>query len=74
MTAAITATYLLRMFSQAFFGEFNDRWEHLRDITLAEKCGAAVLAGTILLMGLWPSPWVNRISTTIAETIPLVTL
>jgi len=25
-------------------------------------------------MGLWPSPWVNRISTTIAETIPLVTL
>ena len=74
LTAAITATYLLRMFSQAFFGEFNDRWEHLRDITLAEKCGAAVLAGTILLMGLWPSPWVNRISTTIAETIPLVTL
>ena len=74
LTAAITATYLLRMFSQAFFGEFNDRWEHLRDITLAEKCGAAVLAATILLMGLWPSPWVNRISTTIAETIPLVTL
>ena len=74
LTAAITATYLLRMFSQAFFGEFNERWEHLRDITLAEKCGAAVLAGTILLMGLWPSPWVNRISTTIAETIPLVTL
>ncbi len=74
LTAAITATYLLRMFSQAFFGEFNERWEHLRDITFAEKCGATVLAGTILLMGLWPSPWVNRISTTIAETIPLVTL
>jgi NADH-quinone oxidoreductase subunit M len=74
LTAGITATYLLRMFSQAFFGEFNTRWEHLHDITWAERAGAAVLAVTILFMGLWPSPWVNRISTTIAETIPGVTL
>ncbi|MBT5775340.1 MAG: NADH-quinone oxidoreductase subunit M [Dehalococcoidia bacterium] len=74
LTAGITATYLLRMFSQAFFGEFNTRWEHMRDITWAERAGAAVLAVTILFMGLWPSPWVNRISTTIAETIPGVTL
>ena len=74
LTAGITATYLLRMFSQAFFGEFNTRWEHLGDITWAERAGATVLAATILLMGLWPSPWVSRISTTIAETIPGVTL
>jgi NADH:ubiquinone oxidoreductase subunit 4 (subunit M) len=62
------------MFAQAFFGEFNTRWEHLSDITWAERAGATVLAVTILFMGLWPSPWVNRISTTIAETIPGVTL
>jgi NADH-quinone oxidoreductase subunit M len=74
LTAGITATYLLRMFAQAFFGEFNPRWSHLGDITMAERAGAAVLAATILFMGLWPSPWVNRISTTIAETIPGVTL
>jgi NADH-quinone oxidoreductase subunit M len=74
LTAGITATYLLRMFSQAFFGEFNTRWSHLSDITWAERAGAAVLAITILFMGLWPSPWVDRISTTIAETIPGVTL
>lgn len=74
LTAGITATYLLRMFSQAFFGEFDTRWSHLGDITWAERAGAAVLAITILFMGLWPSPWVNRISTTIAETIPGVTL
>lgn len=74
LTAGITATYLLRMFSQAFFGEFNTRWSHLGDITWAERAGATVLALTILFMGLWPSPWVDRISTTIAETIPGVTL
>jgi NADH-quinone oxidoreductase subunit M len=74
LTAAITATYLLRMFAQAFFGEFNPRWSGLREITYAERAGATVLAGTILFLGLWPSPWVDRISSTIATTIPGVTL
>jgi NADH-quinone oxidoreductase subunit M len=74
LTAAITATYLLRMFSQAFFGELTPRWRDLKEITYAERAGATVLAGTILFLGLWPSPWVDRISTTIANTIPGVTL
>ena len=74
LTAAITATYLLRMFSQAFFGEFDTKWSGLKEITYAERAGATVLAGTILFLGLWPSPWVDRISTTIATTIPGITL
>jgi len=47
LTAGITATYLLRMFSQVFFGESNTRWEHLTEITWAERAGATVLALTI---------------------------
>ena len=41
---------------------------------VAEKAGAAVLALAILTLGIWPSPWVDRISNTIASTIPGVTL
>ena len=74
LTAAITATYLLRMFAQAFHGEPDQRWSGLADITKAERAGAAVLAGSILFLGLWPSPWVDRIAATIAATIPGVTL
>jgi NADH-quinone oxidoreductase subunit M len=37
LTAAITATYLLRMFSQTFFGPLNPRWSGLREITWAER-------------------------------------
>ena len=74
LTAAITATYLLRMFAQTFFGEPDQRWSGLADITMAERAGAALLAGSILFLGLWPSPWVDRISATIAATIPGVTL
>jgi NADH-quinone oxidoreductase subunit M len=33
LTAAITTTYLLRMLSQAFFGEMNPRWTGLKEIT-----------------------------------------
>jgi NADH-quinone oxidoreductase subunit M len=74
LTAAITATYLLRMAGQMFFGEFNTRWSSLRDITWAERAGATVLVISMLAMGLWPSPWVNRIATTLAQTIPGVSL
>ncbi len=74
LTAAITATYLLRMFSQAFFGEFNPRWSGLREINYRERAGATVLALTILTMGIWPAPWIDRVSNAIALSIPGVTL
>jgi NADH-quinone oxidoreductase subunit M len=70
LTAAITATYLLRMFSSMFFGEFNTRWSGLREMTWAERAGGTVLALSILTLGLWPAPWVDRISSAVALTIP----
>jgi NADH-quinone oxidoreductase subunit M len=74
LTAAITLTYLTRMFAQAFFGEMNPRWADLKEITWAERAGATVLVASILTLGLWPSPWIDRISTTLAQTIPGVSM
>jgi NADH-quinone oxidoreductase subunit M len=67
LTAAITATYLLRGLAQAFFGELNPRWSHLKEITLMERAGATVLAVAILVLGLWPAPWIDRIAPSIIE-------
>jgi NADH-quinone oxidoreductase subunit M len=67
LTAAITATYLLRMLAQSFFGEMNPRWSGLREMTWAERSGAPVLGAAILLMGLWPAPWMDRISPSIIQ-------
>lgn len=67
LTAAITATYLLRMLSQAFFGEMNPRWTGLKEITWAERAGATVLALAILTLGIWPSPWIDRIGPSIIQ-------
>jgi NADH-quinone oxidoreductase subunit M len=69
LTAAITATYLLRMFSTAFYGEFNPRWSGLREMAWSERAGAAVLAGSIVVLGLWPAPWIDRIAPTL-QAIP----
>src|SRR5690606_17323467 len=74
LTAAITATYLLRMFAQAFFGEANPQWSGMNEITWSERAGAAVLTGSILLLGLWPAPWIDRITPSIIDVIPGVTL
>ena len=67
LTAAITATYLIRGLAQAFFGEASPRWKDLKEITVMERAGATVLAGAILVLGLWPAPWIDRIAPSIIE-------
>ncbi|MBF6599803.1 MAG: NADH-quinone oxidoreductase subunit M [Dehalococcoidia bacterium] len=63
--AAITAVYILRMMSMALFGPFNERWASLKEMTYLERGTASLLLGFILFMGLWPAPFVDRISETV---------
>ena len=60
--AAITAVYILRMLALAFFGPPNERWKDLKDMTRLEVAAGALLIAFILLMGVFPSPFVDRIS------------
>jgi NADH-quinone oxidoreductase subunit M len=60
--AAITAVYILRMLAIAFFGPPNDRWANLTDMTRVEVAAGALLIAFILFMGVFPSPFVDRIS------------
>ena len=61
-SALITATYILRMFGFAFFGPFNERWISLRDLLPYELLAGGLLAGAVVFMGVWPSPFVDRIA------------
>ena len=60
--AAITAVYVLRMMAQAFFGPANDKWENLKDMSRYEYAGGALLIAFMVLMGVYPSPFVDRIA------------
>jgi NADH-quinone oxidoreductase subunit M len=61
-SALITATYILRMFGYAFFGPANPRWGSLRDLLPQETLAGALLVSAIIFMGVWPSPFVDRIA------------
>ena len=66
--AAITAVYILRMLALAFFGPPNERWQDLKEMTNLEVVAGAVLISFMLLMGVFPGPFVDRI----AESVMLI--
>jgi NADH-quinone oxidoreductase subunit M len=69
--AGITTVYIFRLFALSFFGQFNEeRWGSLRDMNAFEFAGGAVLIVFILFMGLWPAPFVDRISDTVVNFLP----
>jgi NADH-quinone oxidoreductase subunit M len=65
--AAITAVYILRMLALAFFGPPNEKWSNLKDVRPVELFGGALLVAFILLMGVFPSPFVDRISESVLQ-------
>jgi NADH-quinone oxidoreductase subunit M len=68
--AGITAIYIFRLIALSFFGSFNEsRWGGLKEMTKFEAAGGALLIVFILFMGLWPSPFVDRISPTVVSLL-----
>jgi NADH-quinone oxidoreductase subunit M len=62
LAAAITSVYILRLLGAAFFGPLNEKWAHLKDMRPLETVAGAVLIVFIAFMGMWPDPFVDRIS------------
>ncbi len=65
--AAITAVYILRMLALAFFGPANERWVDLKEMTRWETAGGALLIAFLVFMGVFPSPFVDRIAETVLQ-------
>ena len=66
--AGITAVYIFRLLALAFFGQVNEeRWGNLKEMTHFETAGAALLVVFIVFMGLWPAPFVDKISPTVTD-------
>ena len=67
--AAITAVYILRLMATVFFGQLEPRWEGQKDITRLEGFSSAVLAGFLLLVGLFPFPFIQAIDGSVASVL-----
>lgn len=59
--AMVTAVYILRMMAMALIGPVDDRWADIKDLTLLERGTAVMLLASMLFMGLWPAPFIDRI-------------
>ena len=78
--AAITAVYILRLLAKAFFGPPGERWQSVggppgdadakpMDAAPAEKIAAATLTAFILLVGLYPWPFMQVINSGVADAL-----
>jgi NADH-quinone oxidoreductase subunit M len=70
--AAITAVYILRLLAKVFFGPLDPRWEHLTDATRLEGFSMAILVAFLLVVGLWPRPWMDMINSGVAPILQRV--
>ncbi len=67
--AGITAVYILRLLVKVFFGPLGEMWQNQTDSTKLESFSAAVLVGFVLLVGLFPFPFIRVINTGVAEML-----
>ena len=76
--AGITAIYILRLVAKVFFGKLNeDIWNNLLDSKFSkqpdsnywERTSSVVLAITILVVGLFPFPFIEVIDTGVNEIL-----
>ena len=67
--AGITAVYILRLLSKVFFGPLGERWTDQTDASGLERVSTVILAGFLLLVGLFPFPFVRVISSGVLEVL-----
>jgi NADH-quinone oxidoreductase subunit M len=70
--AAITAVYILRLIAKVFFGTFGEQWRDQTDISRIEGLSAGILVAFLLLMGLFPFPFVRVIGSSVDALLALV--
>ena len=71
--AAITAVYILRLIGKVFFGELAEQWRNQTDISRREAGASIILVGFVLLMGLFPFPFLSAIDGNVAALLTRVT-
>ncbi|NUQ71004.1 MAG: NADH-quinone oxidoreductase subunit M [Chthonomonadales bacterium] len=71
----LTAIYVLRILQRIFLGAFREKeYPDLPDARTSEWTAIAVLAGLLLLFGVWPRPLVQLIEAGVRTTLPITAL
>jgi NADH-quinone oxidoreductase subunit M len=69
VAVAITATYVLRLIARSFYGPFDPRWRGLKDMLPNEWLACAILVAVLVVVGLYPVPFIRMID---ASSLPVI--
>jgi NADH-quinone oxidoreductase subunit M len=69
VAVAITATYVLRLIARSFYGPFDPRWRGLQDMLPNEWLACAILVAVLVVVGLYPAPFIRMID---ASSLPVI--
>ena len=65
----LSALFMLRVVQRTFYGEKNERWAHIPDVSLSMATPRIILVGVILFFGMFPRLIVDVIQSAV---IPFV--
>jgi NADH-quinone oxidoreductase subunit M len=65
----VSALFMLRVVQRTFYGQKNERFAHLKDVSFGQGIPRMILVGVIVLFGLFPALMVDLVQT---ASIPLI--
>jgi NADH-quinone oxidoreductase subunit M len=65
----LTAAYILWTLQRMFLGSLPERWSELKDLTIRETVVLAPLAAIIIVLGVYPSPILDLMSTSVNKLV-----
>jgi NADH-quinone oxidoreductase subunit M len=65
VTIVITAGYMLWVLQRVFLGPLPEKWKHLTDMNGREMAMLVPLAAIIIFLGVYPSPMLNLMNTSL---------
>ncbi len=68
----LTAAYMLWTLQRIFFGKMNEKWSGLTEINKLELFTLVPLAVIVIIFGVWPSPMLDLMNTSLNKLVELV--
>jgi len=73
ISIVITASYIIRIISKVFFGKMPEEYaDHIHDVTVLDKVALVLLAGILVLVGIYPSIMVPLVESGVDNILRLL--
>jgi NADH-quinone oxidoreductase subunit M len=73
MGLVVSALFMLRVVQRTFYGEKNERWEHIPDVPLFLATPRIILVGVILFFGMFPKVMLDVIQSAVIPFVASLT-